>query len=120
MPVAYVKDHSGDEHKHYPLIEAPEALAEVDAVGFGALLMRRDVFERVPEPWFTLDWRAGEDIAFCVTAKKHGIQVWLDGSYALGHIGPPNIITTESYKKYLEAHADEFKDRVRVSLGGKL
>ena len=119
LPVAYVKDDSGDEHKHYPLIEAPNGLVQVDAVGFGALLMRRDVFERVPEPWFTLDWRAGEDIAFCVHAKKHGIKVWLDGSYALGHIGPPTIVTTETYKQYLEEHAEDFKDRVKVSLGGK-
>ena len=117
LPVAYVKDDSGDKYKHYPLIEAPRALAEVDAVGFGALLMRRDVFDRVPEPWFTLDWHAGEDIAFCVRAKEHGVKVWLDGSYALGHIGPPQIVTEATYKQYLIDHAEEFKDRIKVPLG---
>ena len=116
LPVAYVKDYSGDDWKHFPLIEAPSALAEVDAVGFGALLMQRDVFLRVPEPWFTVDWRAGEDIAFCVKAKQHGVKVWLDGSYVLGHIGDPQIVTEATYRKYLEDHAEEFGDRIKVDL----
>jgi len=73
----------------------------------------------VPEPWFTLDWNAGEDISFCVRAKENGVHVWLDGSYELGHIGPPQIVTRETYKQYLDEHKDEFADRVRVQLGGK-
>ena len=117
LPVAYVKDGSEDKYMHYPLIETPRSLCEVDAVGFGALLMKLDVLNRVPEPWFTLDSNSGEDIAFCVKAKEHGVKIYLDGRYALGHIGPPNIITEKTYKQYLVEHAEEFADKIRVSLG---
>ena len=66
LPVVYVKDTSDDKHKHYPLLEVPPSLCEVDAFGFGACMMKLDIFDKVPEPWFTIDYRAGEDIAFCV------------------------------------------------------
>ena len=90
LPVAYVKDKTPDPYKHYPIIEVPPTVCEVDAVGFGAIMMKRDVFDRVPMPWFTVDYRAGEDIAFCVKAKQHGVRFFLDGAYKLGHIGLPH------------------------------
>src|SRR5256885_338774 len=52
LPVAYVKDDTPDKYMHYPIIEVPPTLCQVDAVGLGACLMRADVLERVPEPWF--------------------------------------------------------------------
>jgi hypothetical protein len=115
LPVAYVKDKTDDPYKHYPLVEVPNKLVQVDAVGFGALLMRRDVLDRVPEPWFTIDYRAGEDIAFCVSAKRAGVTIYVDGSYRLGHIGDPVIVTEAEYKRYLESRP-ELQDRVQVML----
>lgn len=117
LPVVYVKDHSGDEYKHFPIIEAPNCLFECDAVGFGAMLMRRDVLDRTPQPWFTIDWKGGEDIAFCVKAKKHGVSVWCDGQYKLGHIGAPKIIGHQDYLKYMQEHKDDFADKVKIQLG---
>lgn len=117
LPVAYVKDHSDDPYKHYPLVEVPPVLAEVHAVGFGALLMRRDVLERVPEPWFTIDARGGEDIVFCTHARRHGVRVWLDGSYRLGHISEPLIVTEATHQAYV-ASRPELADRIKVDLGG--
>lgn len=119
LPVVYVKDATDNEFSHHPLIEVPPALVEVDAVGFGACLMRADVLERFEYPWFKFD-RSGEDIGFCVRAKQAGARVWCDGSYVLGHIGEPIIITTDSYLRYMQEHAEEYKDRVRVGLGGKV
>jgi hypothetical protein len=125
-PVVYVKSQEmrdkdssreNEEYIHYPLIEVPEKLFRCDAVGFGALLMRRDVFDRVPEPWFTLDWRAGEDIAFCVKAKAHGIDIMCDGRYKLGHIGPPPIVTHKTYAKAQEESPEQFESqKVKVLL----
>ena len=119
LPVAYVKDTSQDKYKHFPLIEVPPSLCEVDAVGFGAMLMKRDVFDRVPEPWFTIDYRAGEDISFCVKAKEYGVRFFLDGTYKLGHIGPAPIITEEDHKRYMQENQHLYADRVRVALGGQ-
>jgi hypothetical protein len=120
LPVAYVKDFSDDEHKHFPLVWPPPTLCEVDAIGFGALLMKRDVFDRVPKPWFTLDYRSGEDIAFCVQAKKHGVRFFLDGAYTLGHIGECQIVTRAIYEQHLVDHADDYKDKIQVTLQGKI
>lgn len=116
LPVAYVKDETDDKYKHFPLIEVPEKLCEVDAVGFGALLMRRDLLDRLEDPWFAFN-SAGEDIYFCVHAKEQGAKVFLDGSYMLGHIGDPAIVTHSTYKQYLEDNKDEFAEKKRVSLG---
>ncbi len=115
-PVVYIKD-PGDEYKHFPLVEVPAMVFECDAVGFGGLLMRTDVFDRVPEPWFTIDWRAGEDIAFCVKAKQYGVKIWCDGTYKMGHIGIPPIITEADYLKYKKEHPERFSDKIKVDLG---
>jgi len=119
LPVVYVKDFNEDRYKHFPLIWPPDGLFECDAVGFGAILMKRDVFDRVPEPWFTLDYRSGEDIAFCVKAKEHGVRFFVDGNYTLGHIGEGKIITKKDYLQHLEDNKEKYKDKIKVTLGGK-
>jgi hypothetical protein len=116
LPVAYVKDHTDDPYKHFPLVEVPPALCEVDAIGMGACLMRLDVLDRVPEPWFRFN-EAGEDIYFCVHAKRAGVRIWCDGSYMLGHLGEQQIITHATYRQYLEANPERFADKVKVPLG---
>lgn len=118
MPVVYVKDESPDEYMHYPLIIVPESLFVADAVGFGACITKRDVFVKTPEPWFTIDAKAGEDISFCVAAKKAGFKVWVDGSYRLGHIGEPPVITHQTYLNHMETNKDSYADRVKISLDG--
>lgn len=117
LPVAYVKDRSDDPYKHFPLIEPPKQLCEVDAVGFGAMLMKREVLDAFEYPWFDFK-NAGEDITFCVRAKQAGKKVYLDGSYVLGHIGDPAIVTEATYNEYMEQHADEYADKIKVGLGG--
>lgn len=75
----------------------------LDACGMGCCLIRRDVFEAfltVPEwrddywPWFGRDvythggkqYRYGEDICFCVRAKKLGFQTWGHSGLIIEHI----------------------------------
>lgn len=118
LPVVYVKDNTPDKYKHFPLVQVPSAMMEVDAVGFGACLMRRDVFERMEEPYFAFN-QAGEDIYFCVHAKEQGIRIWCDGSYMLGHIGDPQIVTEATYKRFLADHEEEFADKVQIKLGDR-
>lgn len=115
LPVAYVKDETPDIYKHYPLIGVPNALIEVDAIGFGACMTKRDMFVNIPEPWFTLDWQAGEDIAFCVKAKQMGYRIWLDGSYKLGHIGSPPIITEADYDRHIAENEHVYAEKVKIA-----
>jgi hypothetical protein len=70
-------------------------LFECDAVGFGAVLIRTEVFRKTPQPWFFGMERTGEDVTLCVKAKKAGFGVWMDSRIKLGHLGEPTIITEE-------------------------
>lgn len=119
LPVVYVKDGNCDKYSHYPMLSLPPHLVEVDAVGFGAVLMRRDLLDRLKEPYFAF-YEAGEDIYFCVHAKEQGVKIHLDGRYELGHIGDPQIVTHETHKQYLKDHEDEFGEKIKVGLGGKI
>lgn len=70
-------------------------LVECDAVGFGAVLIKTDVLRAMKKPWFFGMESTGEDITFCLKAKKLGFSVWMDTSVKLGHLGAPTIITEE-------------------------
>jgi len=115
LPVAYVKDDDPNIYSHYPLIEIPETLFEIDAVGFGALLMRRQVLEGLEHPYFSFD-HCGEDLYFCVHAKLAGFRVWLDGSYRIGHIGDSEIVSYSTYLQYCEDNKEVLEERVEVPL----
>jgi hypothetical protein len=72
-----------------------EGVEEVDAVGMGAMLVKTEVFQKLPQPWFQVVYsksaRAfiGEDIYFCQLAKAHGFKVHVDhdASKLIRHIG---------------------------------
>lgn len=72
-----------------------DTLVECDAVGFGAVLIKRKVIEAMKTPRFMGLTGCGEDITFCYKAKKLGFQVWMDTRIKLGHLGAPTIITED-------------------------
>jgi hypothetical protein len=115
-PTAYIKDDTDNEYKHWPLMYIPQDIVEVDAVGFGALLMRREVLEKTPEPWFTLDWRAGEDVAFCKRAKDAGFRIWITGDYRIGHLGRVPVITVADSERHMAENPEEYGDKIKVRL----
>ena len=77
-------------------------LFEVDWTGAGFLLIRREVFERVPYPWFTsgeveFDSPEGrcaqvmsDDLGLCKKLAKHGETIWLDADCRVDHVPHPN------------------------------
>lgn len=122
LPVVYVKDTNESPYTHYPLVEVPNCLCEVDAVGFGAIMVKRRCFEVVEDPWFDMKGKnnesCGEDMCFCVHAKQAGFRLFLDGQYKLGHFSGKTIVTEQVYKDYCKEHPDLFGDKIRVALGG--
>jgi hypothetical protein len=118
FPVAYVKDTSKDDpYIHWPLLGIPDSLCEVDAVGFGALLMKRQVLEALPAPRFRFAG-CGEDIYFCVNAKKAGKRLFLDGALKIEHIKDPDVVNEKTFTRYCEEHAEELGERIPIALGG--
>jgi len=120
-PVVYIKnpDPEVDKYGHYPLAEPPQEVFECDAIGFGAMLMKADVFAKVPKPWFTIDYRAGEDIAFCVHAKEAGVKVHCDGAYRMAHIGDPVLVDEAFSRQFRKDNPDMFGEMVRVKMMGE-
>lgn len=77
---------NGDLGLNVQVIEnyIPDALQEVDAVGFGCVLINMDVFKKIPKSWFNVAGM-GEDVFFCLRAVKHGIPVHADTRVKVPH-----------------------------------
>jgi cellulose synthase/poly-beta-1,6-N-acetylglucosamine synthase-like glycosyltransferase len=62
-------------------------------VGGGGILVAREVFEKIGEPYFMREWdqrrevEVGEDVAFMRRLKAKGIDVWCDTDLHYGHLG---------------------------------
>ena len=67
----------------------------VDYTGFGWVLIKHGVFERLEYPWFAPKMQVfesgnvqdmcGEDVSFCLDAKKAGMITWCDPRIRVGH-----------------------------------
>jgi hypothetical protein len=78
-------------------------LQQVDIVGTGFVLIKREVFEQLEYPWFKCYERgnAQEDIFFCLKCREAGIPLYVDTGLHLGHIATPYLITNETYEMNL-------------------
>ena len=116
FPVAFwPMDDDPEGYAQSHILELPPQVWKVGAFGFGACLIKREVFETVPGPhWFTLDFRCGEDFAFCREGRKRGVEFHVDGSYKIGHIAPGHIITEKDLTKYRKDHPEVDAGRVQI------
>lgn len=66
-------------------------LEEVDFVGTGMMLIKREVFEKLEKPYFFYDVvnNVGEDVNFCRKAKEAGYKIFIDHdlSKQVKHVG---------------------------------
>ncbi len=70
--------------------EVPKEPFRCAAIGTGCLLIRTEVFKKMPEPWFFYDPppnNLGEDTWFCVKAQEAGFEIWADPTVQVSHIG---------------------------------
>lgn len=78
----------------------PAEMFEVAGAGLGCMLMRTDVLKDIEATdgpvWFAPIGNVGEDLAFCIRARKLGYKVFCDPSVKLGHVGHA-IITEANY-----------------------
>jgi len=73
-------------------------LVECDAVGFGSVLIKVNILEKLEKPWFMVMTGAGEDIHFCHRAKRAGFKIFMDTSVKLAHLGRRKKITEHTYE----------------------
>lgn len=69
-------------------------LVEVDWIGLGFCLVKRDVFKKIKYPWFSSELvkidkmvdTTSEDVGFCRKISKAGIKILLDPKLKVGHL----------------------------------
>ena len=98
---ATVKDWNEDHFKKHGSFEflTPSKLKEykqpfvVDYTGFGFILIKKGVFEKLKYPWFRPMWKqfgnvtefTMEDVSFCHLIKEQGINVWVHPEVIVKH-----------------------------------
>lgn len=87
-----------------------DQLVECDAVGFGAVLIKRKVLDAIGPRAFMSTCGTGEDILFCYKARKLGFKVYMDTACKLGHIGNP-INVDEQYVEDYRAKNGYMKEK---------
>ena len=86
------QDETREEYDNLTIKEIKESsgLIEVDGFGFGCVLTKVSMFDKIPFPWFIYTQDMGEDIFFCRKAQNEGYKLWLDTDVICGHIGQIN------------------------------
>ena len=110
-----------------PLPFRYDQLAEVDIVGTGFVLIKREVFEGLQRPYFKcLTGMAKEDVYFCVKCKEAGFQVYVDTGLHLGHVADHHLVTNVDYERQLlwttvqrfkeQGRYEDFRDILRAQM----
>lgn len=86
-----------------------KGLQKVDAIGFGAVLVKTEIFKRlkpeVPGQWFKFS-EVGEDLHFCDLCAQAGVDVWCDTSLEAPHINDFGIeVSSQTFFQYQQAKA---------------
>ena len=93
IPVAMIKELGKEPRYLTPSEISGNGMMEVDAVGFGCVLVKTEVLKRIGYPQFqyrqALEVKntTGEDIDFCLKAKYRNFRIYLMTDLLLGHIG---------------------------------
>jgi hypothetical protein len=75
---------------------------EFEGCGLACCLIKMDVFENLKKPYFFPRPNVGEDLAFCLKAKKAGYSIWVDFGIDCGHLGTFPVLK-DSFSKALHS-----------------
>lgn len=82
--------------------DVPEELFEIEACGFGCVLMKTEVLMSVQlkhQYLFHPKQNGGEDVSFCWRARDCGYRIMCDPKIVCGHVG--NVVITDTlFKQY--------------------
>jgi GT2 family glycosyltransferase len=101
------------------LIEKPN-LTPIAAAGFGFLLVKMSVFDKLDEPYVRLGELDSEewcdDIGFCKRMREAGIQLYCDSTVMCGHMGTVTIEPEwdEENKRWLTVYNTRGTGRIKT------
>ncbi len=81
-------DAKQKESGFYPVQNFDGNWIQVDAVGFGFILIAREVYETCPPPWHVWDKpKPSEDFSACALFRKYGYKINVFTDVKLRHLG---------------------------------
>lgn len=93
-----------------PPLQWERGIGEVQAIGFGCILMSRKVFEILPGPWFQYVYQyfedeiyPSEDIYFSTLCNVHGIKLWCDTTTTSPHL-IDSIVDEDVFRHWIADH----------------
>ena len=88
------------EEKFVPLSieELPSEPFKISSCGFGIVLVKMKVFEKMQWPYWKNEFNPGgiekgEDLYFCDKAKEAGFEIWCDPKVKCNHIRIANLMS---------------------------
>jgi hypothetical protein len=127
-PVLFDRVADGTGHVlRYPLPGYEQSgLVPIVACGDGAMLVRRSVFERIPEPWWAFGEvdvdRCDHDLAFCSRLRDADVPIFVDLKTVVDHVTPltlrPVQMRDGSWTIQLRDHHGRFIEAV-IALAAK-
>ena len=112
-----------------------EGLLEVDVLGHGCIIIAREVFERIPPPWWKYDYGGdysdpgqiypfwSDDVYFSHLCGEHGIKLWCLTTLTSPHIAEVPV-GPELFQEHLKAHPEfierEVSDNAQIRGEGSL
>jgi GT2 family glycosyltransferase len=71
------------------LLDEPSP-SEIDACGFGCVLMKTEILKKIEYPYFVYTADMGEDVYFCRKLQNAGVKIYADNRVLCGHKGTVN------------------------------
>jgi len=84
--------------------EDRQGLQQVDAVGSGCIIIKRKVFEAIPDAPFERKWNkdgtqeSGADFNFCEKARSRGFEIWTHFDYPCSHFKELDLLEVLKFK----------------------
>ena len=105
---------------HFDPMIVKRGLYKLDGViGGGCMLFKVDVFRKIPQPYFWIDGIVGTDVHICQQLQTAGVDLWVDTSIELGHVGEEKIVgsgTIPQYSRVLGQINEELWEDLRAYL----
>jgi hypothetical protein len=99
-----VKINKNFEHTlESPVVFPKEGLMEIQGCGLACCLVKREVFDAIERPYFFPLPKIGEDLTFCLKARKKGFKMFVDLSIDVGHVAAMPIVREHfdlAYQEY--------------------
>lgn len=96
---------------HWVINYPKNKLVECDAVGFGAVIIKLSMVKKMQKPYFMSTSPTGEDILFCVNARKQAdARVFMDTRIKLGHLGDPILLDEDYWEQFSRIHGVDIPD----------